>query len=114
MIRNVVVGRLRASHTPEQAAADTAQLDQALAGIVALDLPGCVAVHVGRDLGLRAGGWSFTITSDWVDAEAYRAYDLDEEHNRLRHELFGPVCAEIARVQIEIRNEADHTPAAGH
>ena len=64
MIRNVVVGRLRAIHIPEQAAADTEQ--------------------------------------------------LDEEHNRLRHELFGPVCAEIARVQIEIRNEADHTPAAGH
>ena len=107
MIRNVVVGRLRPSTDPERAAADSAQLDEALAGIVALDLPGCMSVHVGRDLGLRSGGWDFTITSDWVDAEAYRSYDVETEHNRLRREGFGPVCVEIARVQIEIADPAD-------
>lgn len=95
MIRNVVVGRLRD-------AADGAALDAALDAIVGLALPGRVAVHVGRDLGLREGGWSFAITSDWVDARAYRAYDVDAEHNRVRAEMFGPICTDIARVQFDI------------
>ncbi|MCO7220959.1 Dabb family protein [Klenkia sp. PcliD-1-E] len=94
MIRNVVVGRLHPG-------ADPVAVDAALAAITALDLPGRLDCRVGRDAGLRDGAWGFAITSDWADAEAYRAYDLDAEHNRIRAELFGPLCAEIARVQFE-------------
>ena len=36
------------------------------------------------------------------EANGYRAYDADEEHNRLRREIFGVISREIARVQIEI------------
>jgi hypothetical protein len=92
VIRNVVVGRLR----PD---ADPGAVDAALAAIVGLDLPGRLDCRVGRDAGLRAGAWGFAITSDWADAESYRAYDLDPEHNRIRGELFGPLCEDIARVQ---------------
>lgn len=99
MIRNVVLGRLRPTDDPARAAADSDRLDAALAALAALPFPGCAAVHVGRDLGLREGGWSFAITSDWADEASYRAYDLDEEHNRLRREEFAVVCDEIARVQ---------------
>lgn len=95
MIRNVVVGKLSAGVEP-------AAVVPGLEAIAALPVTGCAAVHVGLDAGLRAGGWDFAITSDWADAEAYRAYDLDEEHNRIRRELFAPHCAEIARVQFEI------------
>ena len=102
MIRNVVLGLLRAQSDPVLAAADSAQLDQALTALAALTFPGLVAVYVGRDLGLREGGWSFAITSDWADAAAYRVYDLDDEHNRLRRELFAPICEQIARVQFAI------------
>jgi hypothetical protein len=102
MIRNVVVGRLRAAAGPAQQAADTALLAEGLAGIEALRLPGLLAVHTGTDAGLRPGGWSFAITSDWQDAEAYRVYDEDEEHNRLRREIFAVLCQDIARVQFEI------------
>ncbi len=59
-------------------------------------------MNTGSDLGLRDGGWSFAITNDWQDADAYRVYDTDEEHNRLRREIFAVICQNIARVQIQI------------
>ncbi len=102
MIRNVVLGRLRPSSDPTQAAADAAQLDAGLEALAALGFPGLLSMHIGRDLGLREGGWSFAITNDWVDAEFYRAYDTDTEHNRLRREVIAPLCADIARVQFSI------------
>jgi hypothetical protein len=100
MIRNVVVGRLRHADDPSRAAADSAQLDAALAAVETLPCVGRVSSRVGRDAGLREGGWDFAITNDWVDEDAYRVYDLDPEHNRLRAEGFGPVCTDIARVQL--------------
>ena len=77
------------------------QLDEGLAGIGALQLPGLLANRVGVDVGLRAGGWSFAITNDWVDTDAYRRYDADPEHNRYRA-LIVEVCEQVARVQFEI------------
>ncbi|GLY14129.1 hypothetical protein Kisp01_11450 [Kineosporia sp. NBRC 101677] len=94
MIRNVVMGRLKPG-------ADVDRLDEGLAGIVGLKIEGMTDVKVGRDAGLRAGNWDFTITADFADVAAYRAYDEDEEHNRLRREIFGPLSEEIARIQIE-------------
>lgn len=94
MIRNVVMGRLIDD-------ADEAQVEAGLAGITGLRSPGMLACSLGRDIGLRAGGWSFAIVNDWTDADAYHAYDVDEEHNRYR-KLLADNCAEIARVQFEI------------
>jgi hypothetical protein len=102
VIRNVVVGRLRETEDPAQRAADAALLQEGLAGIAALTFPGLLAMNIGTDIGLRDGGWSFAITNDWEDADAYRAYDADEEHNRLRREIFAKICQDIARVQIQI------------
>ena len=99
MIRNVVTGRLRPVSSDEERHADLVRLEQGLAAIAALQLPGLLSMHLGRDLGLRAGGWDFAITNDWADAESYRRYDLDEEHNRIRREYFAVVCSDIARVQ---------------
>jgi hypothetical protein len=92
MIRNVVVGRVRPG-VPRQ------QVEEALAAIVALDPPGCLDMRVGVDAGLREGNWGFAITADFADEDAYRRYDLEEEHNRVRRELFGPIGEEIVRVQ---------------
>jgi hypothetical protein len=102
MIRNVVVGRLRPAEDPAQHAADAALLQEGLAGIAALTFPGMLAMTTGSDLGLRDGGWSFAITNDWQDVESYRVYDADEEHNRLRREIFAKICQDIARVQIDL------------
>ncbi len=100
MIRNVVTGRLRPADGAD-AERDRRQLDDGLAGIAALQLPGLVANHVGVDAGLRSGGWSFAITNDWVDADAYRAYDADPEHNHYRS-MIVDVCDQVSRVQFEV------------
>jgi hypothetical protein len=103
VIRNVVVGRLRPAEDPAQQAADAALLQEGLAGIAALSFPGMLATNVGTDLGMREGGWNFAITNDWEDADAYHVYDQDEEHNRLRREIFAQICQDIARVQFPAR-----------
>ena len=95
MIRNVVLGRLVPG-------ADEERLAQALQATKALAVEGTVEVLVGRDAGLRDGRWDYAIVADFADAAAYRRYDLDEEHNRLRREHFAPVSAEIARLQFEL------------
>ena len=102
MIRNVVTGRLRAADSDEARHADLVILEQGLAAIASLRLPGLVSMHVGRGLRLRADSWDFAIVNDWADEASYRAYDLDEEHNRIRREHFGVVCVEIARVQTQL------------
>ena len=102
MIRNVVLGRLRPASDRVQRDTDAALLQEGLAGIAALSFPGLVAMSVGTDLGLRDGGWSFAIVNDWQDADAYRVYDADEEHNRIRREIFAKICQDVARVQFQI------------
>jgi hypothetical protein len=102
VIRNIVVGRLRSTDDPDQHTANVALLREGLAAMTALRCPGQLAMDVGTDLQLREGNWSFAITNDWQDAEAYRGYDADEEHNRIRREYFAKVSEEIARVQFQI------------
>jgi hypothetical protein len=94
VIRNVVVGRLVPG-------ADRRDAEQALAAIVALELQGCLDMRVGVDAGLREGNWDYSITADFTDVEAYRRYDLDDEHNRIRREMFAPISEEIVRIQFE-------------
>jgi hypothetical protein len=93
MIRNVVMVRLREGYDEDWLAAW-------MRSIQALNCPGTVAYTIGRDLGLRAGGWSFAIVADFVDEASYRAYDADEQHNALRAEL-APNAEQVARVQFQ-------------
>ena len=95
VIRNVVLGRLRAG-------VELGAIEPALAAIAALRPEGLLDCRVGTDLRLRDESWDFAITSDFVDAAAYRAYDAEAEHNRIRREMFDPVCEEIARVQFQV------------
>jgi len=95
MIRNVVMGRLR----PD---ADLKLLEEGLAGLRGLQIEGMIALDCGRDAAMREGNWDYSITADFADEQAYRRYDDDEEHNRLRREAFGPVSEQIARVQFRI------------
>jgi len=92
VIRNVVVGRLNPG-------VELAEIEPGLAAIMALEPRGLLDCRVGRDLRLRDESWDFAITCDFVDAVAYRSYDTDVEHNRIRREMFAPFCSEIARVQ---------------
>jgi hypothetical protein len=57
-------------------------------------------VVVGR---LRPGVDPAAVRSalDAVDVAAYRSYDAEAEHNRVRREMLDPLCEDIARVQFE-------------
>jgi len=92
MIRNVVMGRLH----PD---ADRELLEAGLAGLRALSIDGLIRLDCGSDAGLRTGNWDYAVTADLADEQAYRRYDEDEEHNRIRRELLGPVSEQIVRVQ---------------
>jgi Stress responsive A/B Barrel Domain len=94
MIRNVVMVQLAAG-------ADLAELARIQDGFRAMQLTGCVSYTVGDDLGLRDGNWSFAIVADFADVDAYRNYDADAEHNRLRG-LLAPMTERIARCQFEL------------
>ncbi len=104
MIRNVVLGRLKQG-------ADEESLDEALRGLLLLPMDGLLEMHVGRDAGLREGSWDYVVTADFSDADAYRRYDADAEHNRLRRELFDVLSEQIARVQFEIPDTPPQPPA---
>jgi hypothetical protein len=95
MIRNVTIIELRHDHDPELAA-------RALAEIRTLKVEGMVELVAGRDLKLRDDTGDLVVTADFEDEAAYHRYDEDEEHNRMRRELFGPIAAHIARSQFEL------------
>lgn len=93
MIRNVVLGRMREG-------VDAAELEAGLQELRDLRVPGVeFELRAGRDLGLREDNADFVITVDLADEAAYRQYDEDVEHNRIRREVFGPLCSSLERVQ---------------
>ncbi|WP_299052877.1 Dabb family protein [uncultured Nocardioides sp.] len=96
MIRNVVVGVVRDG-------VDAEQVEAALQALRDLELDGePLGIVAGQDLGLREGNASYSLTVDFADEDAYRRYDLDEEHNRIRRELFAPISSEIRRIQFRL------------
>jgi hypothetical protein len=99
MIRSVVLVQLIPGAEAEQVAAIQA-------GFRALNCPGTVSYTLGDDLGLREGNWSFAIVADFTDEAAYRGYDADAEHNRLRAQL-KPLTSNLARVQFSLAAAQD-------
>ena len=96
MIRNVVVGRVRDGVSPDE-------VERALRALRDLTVEGVeFRLVAGVDLGLREGGASYAITGDFADEEAYRIYDRDAEHNRIRAEMFAPMSEVILRVQFRL------------
>ena len=94
MIRNVVLVELK----PD---ADRAAVAAIQDGLRAMNCAGTVSYTLGDDLGLREGNWSYAIVADFEDEQAYRAYDLDAEHNRLRG-LLAQQAERVARVQFSL------------
>jgi len=96
MIRNVVVGRLKDGVAPEEIEPGLQALrDLAVEGVE-------FRLVAGVDRGLRDGNASYALTCDLVDDDAYRTYDADPEHNRIRRELIVPFSASVERVQFEL------------
>jgi len=96
MIRNVVVGRLKDGVAPEEIEPGLQALrDLAVEGVE-------FRLVAGVDRGLRDGNASYALTCDLLDDDAYRTYDADPEHNRIRRELIAPFSASVERVQFEL------------
>ncbi|HEX6547604.1 MAG TPA: Dabb family protein [Candidatus Dormibacteraeota bacterium] len=95
MIRNVTLIKFKPGTTPEQ-------IDRIENALLAMGVPGTIHLSVGRDAGLREGNMDAAVVSDHEDEEAYRSYDQDPEHNRIRRELVGPVTERVERVQYRI------------
>lgn len=96
MIRNVVVGRVQDGTDPDD-------VEEALQALRDLQVAGVtMRVVAGEDLGLREENASYVITGDFDDEDAYRIYDADEEHHRIRRELFAPISTSIERIQFRL------------
>jgi hypothetical protein len=98
MLRSVIRNVVMVECKPD---ADPAEVRAIQDGFRAMKLWGCLSYTVGDDLGLRDGNWSFAIVADFTTVDAYRNYDADDEHNRLRA-MLKPMTARIARCQFEL------------
>jgi hypothetical protein len=103
MFRHVVLFKWKPGTSAETVAEIVAGLTKC-----GLALPGTRAYTCGPDLA-PAGGlggaeqrFDFAIVADFDDEAAWRAYDTDDEHNRLRAELIRPLIAERATTQFTV------------
>lgn len=92
MIRNIVLFSVKAGTRPEQ-------VEAIARAMKAITFAGCSRWEMGRDLNLRAGNMPYAFIAEFVDEAAYRTYDTNEEHNRIRRELLAPIVERIERFQ---------------
>jgi len=95
VIRHIVLARFNQSATP----AAVEDIRAALAGLAG---PGRTSFTMGPDLGLRPGNMDLAIVADFIDTDAYAAYDTDPEHDRIRRELIAPIVERLERCQFEL------------
>ena len=95
MIRNVVLMKFKAGTTPEQ----VERLKNELQG---MQIPGMLNVSTGSDAGLREDNMDLGLVIDLEDEDAYKIYDEDAEHNRIRRDLVKPIVERIERIQYRV------------
>lgn len=95
MVRNVVLIRCKPG-------TGTEQIDALEAALRAIDFPDRTNFSMGEDLGLRDGNMSLAIVADFCDEDAYRRFDAEEEHNRVRRELLAPMAESVERCQYRV------------
>ena len=95
MIRNVVLLKLKAGTPPET-------LERLANELQGMQIPGLINISAGSDAGLREGNMDFVIIVDLEDEAAYRTYDEDAEHNRIRRDLVAPVVERVERIQYRV------------
>jgi hypothetical protein len=95
MVRNVVLIRCKPGIGSEQ-------IEALEAALRAIDFPERTNFSMGEDLGLRDGNMSLAIVADFSDEDAYRRFDAEEEHNRVRRELLAPIAESVERCQYRV------------
>jgi len=63
---------------------------------------GPTAMTYGLDAGLKTGNTSFATCVDFADEAAFRAWDTDAEHERIRKEQVFPIVTGVLRCQFRI------------
>lgn len=94
MITHVAVFTWAEGTTAERVAEITAAL-HTLPGRI----PSIRRYTVGPDAGLAAGNGDYAVVATFDDVDGWRAYDADEEHNRIKAELIKPHLASRSAVQ---------------
>jgi hypothetical protein len=95
MIRNIVLVKLKPDVSEEQ-------VERAENALLGMQMPGLLNLTVGRDAGLRDGNLDIVVVADLADEEAYRRYDADPEHNRIRREVMAPIVERMERIQYRV------------
>ena len=95
MIRNFAILKLRSDVRPDQ-------VDVLIEAMRRLRVIGMSGLIVHRDASLRPGNCDVLVVCDLEDEEAYRRYDSDEEHTRIRRELLAPITERAERIQVRL------------
>lgn len=93
MFRHCVMFRFK----PEVNPATLATIEQQLQGLARL--PMVRAYQYGPDAALAEGNFDYVLVADFDDVDAYQAYAVDPEHQRVLAEFLRPNIAERAAVQ---------------
>lgn len=67
----------------------------------AATLSGVVSYHCGPNAGVSENGADFGIVAVFESAEDWHRYDTDDEHNRIRREIFAPYVADRSVIQFK-------------
>jgi hypothetical protein len=92
LITHLYVAKLKPG-TPDATVAEW------LEAIRGLSIEGMSSLRCGVDLALREDNDDVAITADFDDVEAWRRYDQDELHNRIRAEHAKPIVESQQRCQ---------------
>jgi stress responsive alpha/beta barrel protein len=95
MIRNIVLVRFKEG-------TDRQRIDAIATAMARLRLKGMRSWNLVSDLGLRDGNMTHAMISEFDDEDAYRTYDADPEHNRVRRELLAPIVDRLERFQYRV------------
>ena len=94
IVRHLYTAKFKGGVTARQAA-------EWYEALTHLEIEGMQRFVGGPDLGLREGNADYALVADFEDADAWRRYDEDEEHNRIRREIAAEIVEKGERCQIQ-------------
>jgi len=66
------------------------------------NVPGFTSCAYGFDAGLKSGNADLAVSYDFADEAAYKKWDTDAEHERIRREQILPYVSAVSRVQFRL------------
>lgn len=78
------------------------QVDAVVRAMKAIHFDGCTRWELVRDLRLREGNVPYAFVAEFDDEAAYRTYDANAEHDRIRRELLAPIVERLERMQYRV------------